>query len=145
MLVSEILKTKSRSVVTAYPNTTVENAVGMFKEQKIGAIVICKPDGEIIGIVTERDVLQRQADIGTATMELKVDEIMSRIYTCNPDDDLKIVKELMTFKHVRHVPVVVDGELQGMVSIGDIIRSQLDEAQLEIDTMRDYARTRSPG
>ena len=141
MLVSEILKKKSRSVVTAYPNTTVENAVNMFKENKIGAIVICMPNGEIIGIVTERDVLHSQAEIGTATMELKVEEIMSHVYTCKPDDDLKSVEQVMTFKHVRHVPVVVDGELKGMISIGDIVRSQLDEAQLEIDTMRDYART----
>ena len=141
MLVSEILKKKSRSVVTAYPNTTVENAVNMFKENKIGAIVICMPNGEIIGIVTERDVLHSQAEIGTATMELKVEEIMSHVHTCKPDDDLKSVEQVMTFKHVRHVPVVVDGELKGMISIGDIVRSQLDEAQLEIDTLRDYART----
>ena len=141
MLVSEILKKKSRAVVTAFPNTTVENAVATFKEKKIGAIVICRPDGEIIGIVTERDVLHSQAELGAATMELKVEEIMSRVHTCVPDDDLKSVEQVMTFKHVRHVPVVVDGELKGMISIGDIVRSQLDEAQLEIDTLRDYART----
>ena len=143
MLVSEILKKKSRSVVTAFPNTTVENAVATFKEKKIGALVVCRPDGEIIGMVTERDVLHSQAELGSATMELKVEEIMSRVHTCIPDDDLKGVKQVMTFKHVRHVPVVVEGELLGMISIGDIIRSQLDEAQLEIDTMRDFTRTHS--
>ncbi len=141
MLVSELLKKKDRSVVTAYPHTTVEDAVGLFKKKKIGAIVICLPDGKIIGIVTERDVLHSLAKIGAATLELKVEEIMSHVYSCRPDDDLRSVRHLMTFQHVRHVPVVVDGELKGIISMGDIVRSQLDQAQLEIDTMRDFART----
>ena len=140
MLVSELLKKKGRPVITAHPNTTVENAVGLFKEEKIGAIMICVPGGKIIGIVTERDILHSQAEIGAATMKLKVEEIMSHVHTCKPDDDLKSVMRLMTFKHVRHVPVVVEGELKGMISIGDIVRSQLDEVQLEVDTMRDYVR-----
>ncbi len=142
MLVSELLKKKDRSVVTAHPDTTVEDAVGLFKEKKIGAIMICMPRGKIVGIITERDVLHSQAENGAATLGLKAEEIMSHVYTCKPDDDLKSVMSLMTFKHVRHVPVVVGGELKGMISIGDIVRSQLDEAQLEVDTMRDYARTR---
>lgn len=140
MLVSELLKKKSRSVVTTYPATTVEDAVGLFKEKKIGAIMVCVPSGKIVGIVTERDILHSQAEIGAATLELKVEEVMSHVHTCKPDDDLKSVMRLMSFKHVRHVPVVVEGELKGMISIGDIVRSQLDEAQLEIDTMRDYVR-----
>ncbi|MEE9544415.1 MAG: CBS domain-containing protein [Rhodospirillales bacterium] len=140
MIVSELLKKKHRSVVTAYPSTTVGDAVGLFKEKKIGAIMICVPDGTIVGIVTERDVLHSQAEIGAATMKLKVEEIMSHVYTCKPDDDLKSVMRLMAFKHVRHVPVVVDGELKGMISISDIIGSQLDETQLEVDVLRDYAR-----
>ena len=73
-------------------------------------------------------------------MELKVEEVMSHVYTCKPGDDLKSVMRLMAFKHVRHVPVVVGDELKGMISIGDIIGSQLDETQLEVDVLRDYAR-----
>lgn len=127
-------------MVTAYPSTTVGHAVVMFKEKKIGAIMICRPDGKIVGIVTERDVLHREAEIGAAAMELKVEEVMSHVYTCKPGDDLKSVMRLMAFKHVRHVPVVVGDELKGMISIGDIIGSQLDETQLEVDVLRDYAR-----
>ena len=140
MLVSELLKKKHRPVVTAYPSTTVGHAVVMFKEKKIGAIMICRPDGKIVGIVTERDVLHREAEIGAAAMELKVEEVMSHVYTCKPGDDLKSVMRLMAFKHVRHVPVVVGGELKGMISMSDIIGSQLDETQLEVDVLRDYAR-----
>ncbi len=140
MLVSELLKKKHRSVVTAYPSTSVRDAVGLFKEKKIGAIMVCVPDGKIVGIVTERDVLHSQAEIGSATMDLKVEEIMSHAYTCKPDDALKSVMRLMAFKHVRHVPVVVKGKLKGMISISDIIGGQLDETQLEVDVLRDYAR-----
>ncbi len=77
---------------------------------------------------------------GAATLNQKVEEIMSRAHTCKMDDDVRSVMRQMTFKHVRHVPVVDGGDLKGMVSIGDIVKNQLDEAQLEIDTMRDFMR-----
>ena len=141
MLVSEILNKKSSSVSTMSPNDSVEDAIGMFKEKKIGAVTICDTRGKLVGILTERDVLHSQAEIGAETFKLEIEEIMSRVHICKPDDDIKSVMRLMTFKHVRHVPVVVDGELIGMVSIGDIVKNQLDEAQLEIDTLRNFART----
>ena len=140
MLVSEVLKKKSSSIFTVSPDVRVAEAISMFMEKKIGAIVICGPGGELVGIVTERDVLHSQASIGAATLELNVEKIMSPVQTCKPDDNVKNVLHLMTYRHVRHVPVVVDGELKGMISIGDIVKNQLDEAQLEIDTLRDFAR-----
>lgn len=142
MLVSEVLNKKSSSVFTMSPGVSVAEAIGKFKEKKIGAIVICGPLGKLVGIVTERDILHSQASIGAATLELNVEEIMSPVQTCKPDDNVKSVLHLMTYKRVRHVPVVVDGKLKGMISIGDIVKNQLDEAQLEIDTLRDFARTR---
>lgn len=124
------------------PHVSVGKAVGMFKERKIGALMVREASGKIVGILTERDVLHSEATIGAAALELRIEEIMSQVQICKPDDDIKSVMRLMTVKHVRHVPVVVEGELKGMISIGDIIKNQLDEAQLEIDTMRDYMRTR---
>ena len=140
MLVSEILRKKSGSAITMNPHDSVETAIRMFKEMKIGAIMVCGPTGDLVGIVTERDVLHRMATHGAATLNQKVEEIMSQAHTCKMDDNVRSVMHQMTFKHVRHVPVVDGGELKGMVSVGDIIRNQLDEAQLEIDTMRDFAR-----
>ncbi len=140
MLVSEILNKKSSSVFTMSPNDSVEDAIGMFKEKKIGAVTICDARGLLVGILTERDVLHSQAEIGAETFKLVIEEIMSQVYICKPDEDIKSVMRLMTSKRVRHVPVVIDGKLIGMVSIGDIVKNQLDEAQLEIDTMRDFAR-----
>ena len=141
MLVSEILRKKSGSIITMPPRERVETAIRMFKEKKIGAILVCGPTGDLLGIVTERDVLHGMAAHGAATLDRKVEEIMSLAHTCKMDDNVRSVMRQMTFKHVRHVPVVDGSELKGMVSIGDIVKNQLDEAQLEIDTMRDFART----
>ncbi len=140
MLVSEILRKKIVSAITMKPRDSVETAIRMFKEMKIGAIMVCGPTGDLIGIVTERDVLHGMAMQGAATLNQKVEEIMSQAHTCKMDDNVRSVMRQMTFKYVRHVPVVDGGELKGMVSIGDIVKNQLDEAQLEIDTMRDFAR-----
>ena len=141
MLVSEILRKKSGSAITMNPHGSVETAIRMFKEKKIGAIMVCGPTGDLVGIVTERDVLQRMATHGAATLSQKVEEIMSQAQTCKMDDNVRSVMRQMTSNYVRHVPVVDGGTLKGMVSIGDIVKNQLDEAQLEIDTMRDFART----
>ncbi len=141
MLVSEILGKKGGSTITMHPHDGVETAIRMFKEMKIGAIMVCVPSGDLVGIVTERDVLHPMATQGAATLNRKVEEIMSQAHTCKMDDNIRSVMHQMTFKHVRHVPVVDGGELKGIVSIGDIVKNQLDEAQLEIDTMRDFARS----
>ncbi len=140
MLVSEILRKKSGSAITMNPHDGVEAAIRMFKEMKIGAIMVCGQSGNLVGIVTERDVLHVMATHGAATLNRKVEEIMSQAHTCKMDDNVRSVMRRMTYKRVRHVPVVDGGELKGMVSIGDIVKNQLDEAQLEIDTMRDFAR-----
>jgi len=123
------------------PHVSAETAIRMFKEKKIGAIIACGPRGDRVGIVTERDVLHGMVTHGAATLSQKVEEIMSQAHTCKMDDNVRSVMHQMTSKHVRHVPVVDGGELKGMVSIGDIVKNLLDEAQLEIDTMRDFART----
>ena len=122
------------------PRDDVETAIRVFKEKKIGAILVCGPTGNLVGIVTERDVLHGMATHGAATLKQKVEEIMSQVHTCKMDDNVRSVMRLMTNRHVRHVPVMDGGKLKGMVSIGDIVKNQLDEAQLEIDTMRDFAR-----
>jgi len=141
MRVSEILgKKKNSAAFTMNPHQRVETAIRMFKEKKIGAIMICGPAGDLAGIVTERDVLHDMATHGAATLNRNVEEIMSEAHTCKMDDNVSRVMHLMTHERVRHVPVVEGGKLKGMVSIGDIVKNQLDEARLEIDTLRDFAR-----
>jgi CBS domain-containing protein len=140
MLVSEILRKKRDAAITMNPRGTVEAAIRTFKERKIGAIMICGPTGGLLGIVSERDVLHRMATHGAETVEHKVEEIMSQAHTCRMDDDVRSVMGLMAVNHVRYIPVVDEGDLKGMISAGDIVKNQLDEAQLEINTLRDFVR-----
>jgi CBS domain-containing protein len=141
MRVSEILHLKDGPAITISPDETVETAVHMFKDKKIGAVMVCDPVTEkLLGIVSERDVLHGISENGIETLGHKLSEIMSNVYTCKPDDLAKEVLRQMTFKHIRHFPVVEDGALKGIVSIGDILKNQLNEDELEIDIMRDYAR-----
>jgi CBS domain-containing protein len=141
MLVSEILRKKSGGVISMTPGKSVNAAIQIFKEKKIGAIMVCGPAGDLLGIVTERDVLHSMAEHGAATLEMKAEEVMSHAHTCKLDDNVNDVMRQMTFKHVRHIPVIHGGRLNGLVSIGDIVKNQLDEAQMEINVMRDFARS----
>jgi len=140
MLVSEILHSKNRPAITVTPHDHVKTAIEIFRDMKIGAVLVCAPAGDLLGIVTERDVLHDMATNGAETLDHTVEGIMSEVHTCKMDDNVRSVMHQMTLRHVRHVPVVDGGHLKGMISIGDIVKRQLNEAQLEIETMRDYAR-----
>lgn len=143
MRVSEILNKKGGEVFTLRPEIRVGFALGLFMERKVGSFPICDRNGKILGLLTERDVLHGMAERGPAVLELKVEDLMSRnVHTCTPDDDLKRVMGLMTHHHVRHVPVVVEGQLGGIISIGDIIKNRLEEAELEVNVLRDYSSVR---
>lgn len=145
MHISEILKKKSSQVITIHPQASVREAVRLFRERKIGAVPVINPGPEVIGLLTERDVLHGIADHGDAALDMEVQQLMTRdVYTCVPEDVYHHVMRLMSDRHVRHVLVVVDGQLKGIVSIGDMMRNQLDENQLEINVMRDYTRLRLP-
>jgi signal-transduction protein with cAMP-binding, CBS, and nucleotidyltransferase domain len=129
MLVSEILRQKKNTATTIInPNGSVEFVIRKFKEKKIGAIMVCGPTGDLLGVVTERDVLHCIAIHGAKAFKKRVEDIMSAAYICKLDDEVREVMRVMCFKYVRHLPVVEDGGLKGLVSIGDIVKSQLDEA-----------------
>lgn len=140
MLVSEFLHKKNTPPVTMFPNDRVEHAIQLFKEKKVGAIMVCKPAGDLVGVITERDILHDMATRGAQTLDQKVEDIMSRAHTCKMDDKIRSVMHQMVLEHVRHITVVDDGELKGIISSRDLVKNQLEETQLEIDTMRDYVR-----
>ena len=146
MHISEILKKKkSNEVITIAPKTSVREAVRLFRERKIGAAPIVNPGPAVVGLLTERDVLHGIADHGAAVLDMQVEQLMTRdVYTCTPEDGYHQVMHLMTDRHVRHVLVVVDGQLTGIVSVGDMMKNRLDESQLEINVMRDYTHFRLP-
>jgi len=139
MRISDVLTSKpSQQVVTISPDSTVRELLGMLAEHNVGAVVVSR-DGEAVdGIVSERDIVRRLHD-DESVLDGAVSAIMtSDVQTCEPSttvDDLRIV---MTERRIRHVPVVTDGRLSGIISIGDVVKSSLDQLKFERDQLDSY-------
>jgi CBS domain-containing protein len=139
MRISEVLSSKpSQQVVTIGPGATVRELLGLLAEHNVGAVVV-SDDGEAVdGIVSERDIVRRLHD-DESVLDGAVSAIMtSDVETCEPTttvDDLRVV---MTERRIRHVPVVADGRLTGIISIGDVVKSSLDQLRFERDQLDSY-------
>lgn len=142
MTVKAILSAKGGNVVTIEPNTNVLAATKLLAERRIGALVVTGPDRRVVGIVSERDIVQRLAERGPATLELPLTEVMTRkVVTCTPADTISSVMERMTEGKFRHLPVVEQGRLTGIISIGDVVKHRLQEMEREQSALRDYIQT----
>jgi CBS domain-containing protein len=138
MRISEVLHVKGDNVVTISPDATVRELVAMLKEHNIGAVVVSTGSGTVSGIVSERDVVRGLAE-GTAVLDRTVNDIMTaRVHTAAPTETVDHLMKLMTENRIRHVPVVVDGTLHGIVSIGDVVKSRMNELQFERDQLESY-------
>lgn len=143
MNVRTMLERKAGGVETTGPATDVSSAVRRMSQMGIGSLVVCDRRGRVQGVIDERDVLQAMARCGRAVHDLPVSEVMKRkLITCTLDQDVKQVMSIMTRERVRHVVVVDADELIGVVSIGDVVKHRIDEAELEVNVLRDYARAR---
>ena len=139
MNVGTILKQKGRSVTTATPATTLLEIVNKLAAKRIGSIVLIGPNGTLAGIVSERDVINCLAAHGPDCLKRPVSENMTRdVITCSEDDTLDELMAKMTEKRFRHLPVVTDGALVGIVSIGDVVKHHIAEVEMEAIAMRDY-------
>ena len=138
MRISDVLNTKGDDVVTVSPDTTVRELVDLLAEHNIGAAVVSTPGAAVTGIVSERDVVRRLAH-GSDVLDAPVSEIMTGdVRTAAPDESVVSLMKLMSEHRVRHVPVVVDGELRGLVSIGDVVKSRIGELEFERDQLSSY-------
>jgi CBS domain-containing protein len=141
MLVSNILGTKGTRLVTAAPGQTVRTVARLLRLNRIGAVPVIDDDGHLVGMLSERDITYRLATDGEDVLSARVADLMTvSVVTCGPADDLKYVMAEMTDKRFRHLPVLEDGAIVGIVSIGDVVKARLDEAELEVSVLRDYAR-----
>ncbi len=136
MQISTILATKDSTVVTVRPDQTVREAVALLADKRIGAVVVVDEANRPIGIVSERDVVRVLAQNDHVLSEpvsrvMTIDVIIAR-----PGDDSKAVSKTMTVKRFRHLPVMDHGELVGIISIGDVVKAQLDEYEGEIETLQ---------
>ncbi|MFO1056762.1 MAG: CBS domain-containing protein [Dongiaceae bacterium] len=139
MNVRAILEHKGRDVVTLPPETTVAEACYLLHRRRIGAAPVAGPDGAIAGIFSERDVVAGLAAHGPGVAGLTVADLMSReVRHCAPEDEIGEIMAVMTERRVRHLPVLEDGRLGGIVSIGDVVKARLDEAAHEVDSLRQY-------
>ena len=139
MNVETILRAKGSAVATIRPDETVGAAVKELVSRNIGALVV-SDDGETVnGIISERDVVHGLTDHGPALLSLKVAEIMTRrVVTCDPSDSVDQLMAEMTNRRIRHFPVVQDGQLRGIVSIGDVVKNRLDEVEYEARSLRSF-------
>src|SRR5215218_3039929 len=125
MKIAEIVRSKGRNVATVHPEQTVRSAVREMKHWGIGALVVTKDGQHLSGIVSERDVVRALVDAPDVLDQRVADIMTTSVVTCSPDDSVTHAMALMTQRRHRHLPVVVDGELAGIVSIGDLVKARL--------------------
>jgi CBS domain-containing protein len=139
MNVAAILRQKGRAVTTASPTTTLLEVANKLAAKRIGAIVIVGARGEVAGIISERDIIRELATSGHGCLTRPVGETMTRqVVTCQETDTLDELMAMMTARRFRHLPVVTDGALVGIVSIGDVVKHHVAEVEMEATAMRDY-------
>lgn len=139
MNVAAILKQKGRAVATIPPTLTLIEAASRLTQRRIGALVVVDGQGEIAGIVSERDIIRVLAESGPACLTRPVTESMThQVVTCQESDTLDELMSMMTARRFRHMPVVADGDLVGIVSIGDVVKHHVAEIEMEATAMRAY-------
>ena len=139
MTVAAILKHKGTEVTGVEPTDSIAAVAARLTEKRIGAVVVLDRAGQLLGIVSERDVVRSLARSGAATLEMTAAQLMTRVlHTVEPSATVQQAMTMMTANRVRHLPVMQDGRLAGMISIGDVVARRLSEQEHEVDSLRAY-------
>jgi CBS domain-containing protein len=139
MRIADLLRKKGSAVATVTPETTVTTLLTGLAENNVGAMVVVAPDGSIAGIVSERDVVRRLNEHGPGLLDGPVSEIMTKLVaSCGPDDSVDQLSVLMTERRIRHVPVLVDGRLAGIISIGDVVKNRMEQLEQSQEQLEAY-------
>jgi CBS domain-containing protein len=137
--VYSILKRKGGSVVTAVPSQSIASFAALLYAHRIGATPVVDAEHRVVGMISERDVIRGIIEHGASVLALPVSSLMTRLVsTCTPEDKIGDVLEMISLNRTRHIPVVSDGKLEGIVSIGDVVKRLLEEAEFEVSTLRTY-------
>jgi CBS domain-containing protein len=138
MRIADVLRSKGSAVATVAPTATVTELIGELASHNVGALPVIE-EGRLIGIVSERDVVRRLHAGGAGVLEARVVDIMTtEVTTCSPTDDVTDLAAVMTSRRFRHLPVVVEGELTGIVSIGDLVKARIDLLESERAQLQSY-------
>lgn len=139
MTIGQILKTKPHGVSTARPDDSVQEIATRLAQRRIGAIVIVGEGGRVAGIISERDIIRLIAEHGVRALSMRASEGMTRdVVTCSRSSTLDEIMTTMTVGRFRHLPVIEDGALVGIISIGDVVKHRVAEVEHEAIAMRDY-------
>lgn len=139
MAVAHILRQKGTSVFTVEPGDSVQTIVDMLARHRIGAVVVVDPAGGIAGIVSERDVVRAMVGDMAAVSSMTAKDIMTaKVRTCSPTDSEAELMQMMTESRIRHLPVVANGRVTGMISIGDVVKLRIESMEAEADQMKTY-------
>jgi CBS domain-containing protein len=139
MNVESVINSKGSSVVTARPDVPVSQIAKLLSDAGIGAVVISADNARVLGILSERDIVRAIAEQGDQALTLPASDLMTRdVVTCNPADHVAELMGIMTKRRIRHLPVVSEGTLSGIISIGDVVRCRVQEIESEAEALRTY-------
>jgi CBS domain-containing protein len=139
MNVEAILRGKGDHVATVSPHATIAVAVATLQRERVGALVVSRDGTGVDGILSERDIIHGLAGLGTGLLDTRVEQLMTRrVFTCTPRDTVADLAVEMTQRRIRHIPVLRDGALAGIVSIGDVVKARLDEMEYETSSLRSF-------
>jgi len=140
MTVQAILQGKGAQVVSVSPGDTVGNVARVLSDRRIGAVLV-REQGKVVGVFSERDIVRGLARYGAQSLERPVSDLMTHdVITCKPSESVHDVMERMTARRVRHLPVIDNGQLIGIVSIGDLVKERIEEAEREAQDLREYIK-----
>jgi len=142
MNVASILKSKGRAVSTVRPTSTLLDVTKKLGPKKIGAVIVVGENGHVAGIISERDIIRAISEYGAPALDMMVSEVMTRsVVSCQETSEIDELMEMMTKGRFRHLPVVEDEALVGIISIGDVVKHHVAEVEMEVSAMRNYLAT----
>jgi CBS domain-containing protein len=143
MKISDILSHKGSEIVAILPSETLAAAARKLAQHRIGSLVVRDRFGRLAGMLSERDIVSAMAQHGDAALTMTVNDAMTPdVVTCRPSDTVREIMALITVRRVRHIPVCEGDRILGIVSIGDVLKSRLDEKELELNMLRDLSLAR---
>jgi CBS domain-containing protein len=140
--VASILKNKGDRIVSALPSDSVAAVVTTLGRERIGALLVREASGRVAGVISERDIVAGLARLGAALLQQPAAELMTRnVIYCSPTDTIQMVMQKMTERRFRHMPVLENGKVTGIVSIGDVVKARISETEMEAQSLKEYIAT----
>lgn len=138
MSVAQILREKGDNIISVKETASISEAINVLKQHRIGAVLVMR-DGNVCGVLSERDIVRALPDKGADLLDDSVDVLMTReVVFCSPSDDIEAIMALMTENRIRHLPVQDDGKLVGLITIGDVVKHRIAETVHEAEALRSY-------